>query len=342
MKNFYSFTRDELEKELVAHGFKTIHAKQLFEEVYKSKNIEPQNMSKLNKTLKDFVSGFFAFDLPEIVDKKHSIDGTIKFLLKLWDNNIIETVFMRNQYGNSLCVTTQVGCNMGCSFCASGLYQKQRDLSVDEIVTQVIKMEDELHEKINNVVMMGIGEPFDNYLNVKQFVDIISDDFGLQIGTSKITVSTSGIIPKIMEFSHEKKRVNLAVSLHAPNDTLRNELMKINKKYPIDELMKACIYYNQITNKRITFEYILLEHINDEISHALELARLLKDVKGYVNLIRYNTVSEFSYHGSSEDRAIAFHKTLLSNGVTATLRYEKGSDINAACGQLRSERIKSG
>ena len=250
---------------------------------------------------------------------------------------------MHFHFGESICVSTQVGCNMACSFCASGLLKKKRDLSAGEIVGQVLyvqKILDETEKRIGNVVIMGTGEPFDNYDNVLNFANIINSDHGLAIGARHITISTCGIVPKIKEFSKGKYQYNLAISLHAPNDELRSKLMPINKAYPLDELMEALREYSIDNNRRLTFEYILLHGINDLDEYAVELAKLIKGYNAYVNLIPYNEVDESGYVSSNEKSALHFYDLLMKNGVKATLRSKHGEDIDAACGQLRVKYIK--
>jgi 23S rRNA (adenine2503-C2)-methyltransferase len=335
-----SFSLTELEEYLVAHKFKKFNARQIFEWVYKKQVNDFKQMTNLSKTLRAFLEEHM--EISSFKDQliQTASDGTMKFLFTLSDGNIIETVLMRHNYGNSVCVTTQLGCNIGCSFCASGLQKKKRDLKASEIVGQILAIEAQIKDRVSHVVVMGIGEPFDNYDETMKFIDIINNPYGLEIGARHITISTSGIVPKIKEFAHQDKQVNLAISLHAPNNRLRTELMKINSVYPIRDLIQAVQYYIDKTNRRVTFEYILLDHVNDELSHADELSDLLRGINCYVNLIRYNKVEEFAYEGSNETRANAFHERLLKRGITATLRREKGGDIDAACGQLRSKKIK--
>ncbi len=295
-------------------------------------------MSNLSKKLRIYLEENFSFSNIVVDSHQKSSDGTEKFLFQLEDGNLIETVLMKHNYGNSVCVTTQLGCNIGCTFCASGLEKKKRDLDAFEIVLQVLKVREITNERVSHVVIMGIGEPFDNYDNTMKFIHIINDPYGLEIGARHITVSTSGIVPKIHQFSEETKQVNLAISLHASNDKIRSNIMKINDVYPINEVIDAARKYVLKTHRRITFEYILLDDINDELYHADELSNLLRGINCYVNLIRYNSVKEFSYKGSPEDKAKKFHKRLLDRGIVATLRKEKGNDIDAACGQLRSKK----
>jgi len=339
VEKIYDYKLSDLEEMLVSFDFKKFNARQIFEWIYKKGVLDFEDMSNISKKLKSFLIENFTFSDLEVKTHQISNDGTEKFLFELEDKNLIETVLMRHDYGNSVCVTTQLGCNIGCSFCASGLQKKKRDLSAYEIVLQVLKVAEITKERVSHVVVMGIGEPFDNYDNTMRFIDIINSPFGLEIGARHITVSTSGIVPKIEKFSNEKKQVNLAISLHAPNNEIRSKLMKINKTYPIEQVIKAAKEYVAKTNRRITFEYILLENINDNIAQANELSDLLRGINCYVNLIRYNEVKEFNLQGSNEVRANMFYTKLKSRGINATLRREKGSDIDAACGQLRSKKI---
>jgi 23S rRNA (adenine2503-C2)-methyltransferase len=338
MERIYDYTLSELEELLVGFDFKKFNARQVFEWIYKKNTTDFEKMSNLSKKLRVFLVENFTFSKLGISEHQISSDGTEKFLFELDDHNFIETVLMRHDYGNSVCVTTQLGCNIGCSFCASGLQRKRRDLEAFEIVLQVLKVANITNERVSHVVVMGIGEPFDNYDKTMKFIDIINSPYGLEIGARHITVSTSGIVPKIEQFSLETKQVNLAISLHAPNNEIRTKLMKINKVYPIEEVIRASREYVEKTNRRITFEYILLQHINDELKHANELSDLLRGINCYVNLIRYNDVVEFNLKGSSEERANAFYLKLKARGINTTLRREKGGDIDAACGQLRSKK----
>jgi 23S rRNA (adenine2503-C2)-methyltransferase len=338
--NIYNVTLDELEKQLVDNGFKKFNARQLYEWVYKKKVFDIRQMSNLSKQLRDFLAINMENTQLNVTSHQKSSDGTEKFLFKTEDNNTIETVLMRHDYGNSVCVTTQIGCNIGCSFCASGLHKKKRDLLASEMVQQVLKVEEIVQERISHVVIMGIGEPFDNYQNSMRFIEIINSPYGLEIGARHITISTSGIVDKIKKFADEKLQVNLAISLHASNNMDRSVLMKINNTYNIEDVIEAAKYYVQKTNRRITFEYILLDNMNDSIVKANELSDLLRGINCYVNLIPYNSVKEFQYKGSSIKKAIAFKNQLLKRGINVTLRKEKGADIDAACGQLRSEKME--
>jgi len=340
MHDIFHYSLESLEKRFLAKGFKKYNAKQIFDWIYKKKVRSFEKMTNLSKNLRTYLEAYYSIGSLTVDTRQVSNDGTEKFLFKLSDGNLIETVLMRHNYGNSVCVTTQLGCNIGCSFCASGLEMKRRDLETEEIVLQIMEIERLTNERVSHIVVMGIGEPFDNYENTLGFIDIVNHADGLAIGARHITISTSGIVPKIREFAHIDKQINLAISLHASNNKIRSRIMKINNAYPIEEVIDSAKYYVAQTNRRITFEYILLEHVNDALEHADELSNLLRGINCHVNLIRYNSVAEFFYKGSREDRAQAFNDRLTKRGINSTLRKEQGSDIDAACGQLRSKKQK--
>ncbi len=295
-------------------------------------------MSDLSKDLRNQLNEEFTLDVLKIKEKQVSRDGTIKYLFELLDGSLIESVLMIHDYGRSLCVTSQVGCNMKCTFCASGLLNKQRNLTAGEIVAQIIKVQEDVGQRISHVVVMGTGEPFDNYDNVMDFVRIINHPHGLAIGARHITISTCGLIDGINKYSEEGIQTNLAISLHAPNDEIRNELMPINKVYPMDDLREAVSNYISKTNRRVTFEYILLKDINDDIIYARQLAHYLRGLNAYVNLIPYNSVDEHGYQPSSKEQAEIFKSELLRLHINVTMRKEHGRDIDGACGQLRAKR----
>lgn len=300
-------------------------------------------MNNLSKSLRDKLSENFQITTLKTVIKQSSSDGTIKFLFELHDGYSIETVLMRHDYGNSVCVTTQVGCRIGCTFCASTLGGLKRHLEAGEIVAQVVTVQqalDETDERVSSVVIMGIGEPFDNYDNMMAFLKIINHDKALMIGARHITVSTSGIVPKIYQFADENMQINFAISLHAPNTELRSRLMPINRAYKLDDLMKSVRYYIDKTGRRISFEYGLFGGVNDSVEHAEELADLLKGLKCHVNLIPVNYVPERDYVRTPKDKIFAFEKTLKNRGINVTIRREQGHDIDAACGQLRAKERK--
>ncbi|GAB6927781.1 23S rRNA (adenine(2503)-C(2))-methyltransferase RlmN [Paenibacillus sp. JCM 10914] len=346
--SIYGLTLEQLIAWLDERGHKKFRATQVWESLYRRRVTAFSDMTEVHADCLQLLEENFTLLTLEQHTKQESLDGTVKFLFKLKDGNLIETVLMRHKFGLSVCVTTQVGCNIGCSFCASGLLKKSRDLSAAEIVEQVMQVQLHLDqrgksERVSHLVVMGIGEPFDNYENMSNFIRIIKDHKGLAIGQRHITVSTSGLANKIMEFADSDLGVNLAISLHAPNDEIRTRIMKINKAIPIEKLMAAIDYYLEKTNRRITLEYILLKDVNDQREHALELAELVGDRRNLanVNLIPYNPVDEHSqYQRSTKDSITAFYDTLKKQGISCSVRLEHGTDIDAACGQLRSKQIK--
>lgn len=342
--NIFNYTLDQLKQLAIDHQLKPFVATQIFEWIYKKRVHQFNQMTNISKVNLAWLNDTFSCELLKtsilLTDKK---DDTAKFLFELNDGNKIESVLMKFSYGWSICVTSQVGCNMGCKFCASGLLKKKRNLEAGEIVQQVMSVQAYLDEKypgerITNIVVMGIGEPLDNLENVSRFLDIIKNDYGFGIGSRKVTVSTCGIVPKIMEFAHLQPQVGLAISLHAPNDELRSQIMPINRAFPLNTLMDKIDEYIAFTNRRVTFEYIMLKGVNDQPEHARQLAKLLKDKLCYVNLIPYNPVDENDFQRSKSVKEFA--ALLTSLGITCTTRQEKGTDIDAACGQLRSRNIK--
>lgn len=338
--SIYSLRLDEMKEWLTANGEKAFRAGQIYEWLYEKRVKTFEEMSNLSKGLRDKLEAEFALTTLSTIIKQESKDGTIKFLFQLQDGYSIETVLMRHEYGNSICVTTQVGCRIGCTFCASTLGGLKRHLMAGEIVEQVVKVQqqlDETEERVSSIVIMGIGEPFDNYDAMMSFLKIMNDDKGLNIGARHITVSTSGIVPKIYEFADEGMQINFAVSLHAPNQEARQKLMPIAKAYKLEELMDAVKYYTTKTGRRVTFEYGLMSGQNDTEEVALELARLIKNIKCHVNLIPINYVPERDYIRTSRSKIFAFEKTLKEQGINVTIRREQGADIAAACGQLRAQ-----
>jgi len=347
-QSIYGLTFEQLQTWFTEREQKAFRATQVWDWLYVKRVTSFAEMTNLKKDCIELLEENFDLQTLELHSKQKSQDGTEKFLFKLSDGNLIETVLMRFAYGSSVCVTTQVGCNIGCSFCASGLLSKDRDLTSGEIVQQVMNVQlsmDEASkgERVSHIVVMGIGEPFDNYEHMMNFFRVVNRDRGLAIGARHITVSTSGIIKKIYQFAEENLQVNLAVSLHAPNNELRSRIMKVNKGQPIEKLMEAVDYYIEKTNRRITFEYILLDGVNDKPEHARELVELIKDKKKltYINLIPYNPVDEYiQYKQSKKGSILTFYDILMKNGVQCGVRHEQGSDIDAACGQLRSKQMK--
>ena len=343
MINLYGQEITKLEKLLMDRGQKKYRATQLFTWIYEKKAKTFDEMSDVSKVFREELNRDFCLTLPTIYKKQVSKDGTIKLLLELEDGAKIETALMPYNYGNAVCVTSQVGCNMGCAFCASGLLKKKRNLEVHEIVGQVLVMNSLLEEKgehVSHIVVMGTGEPFDNYDNVMDFIRIVNHPKALAIGARHISVSTCGLVPGIMKYAHEGLQTNLAISLHAPNDEIRNKLMPISKAYPMDKLMEAVKYYEATAGRRVTFEYIMLEGINDTLECAKELVDLVKGTLAYVNLIPYNPVDEHDFKRSNDKNVHKFFSYLMQHGVNTTVRKEFGNDIDAACGQLRAKEMK--
>ena len=345
--SIYGLTLEGLAAWLEERGHKKSRAVQVWDWLYRKRVTAFSGMEDVNRECLELLEEHFVFETMAEHTRQQSKDGTVKFLFKLADGNLIETVLMRHKFGLSVCVTTQVGCNIGCSFCASGLLAKSRDLTGGEIVEQIMKVQlylDSLkqEERVSHIVVMGIGEPFDNFEHMSTFIRVVKDHKGLAIGPRHITVSTSGLAGKIKEFADSDLQTNLAVSLHAPNDELRTRIMKINKAIPIAKLMDAIDYYLDRTNRRITIEYILLKDVNDRIEHALELAELMKDRRQLVNvnLIPYNPVDEHSQYQRTENEDVrAFYDALKKQGISVSVRLEHGADIDAACGQLRSKQM---
>ena len=342
MINLYGLEMKKLQALMVERGQKPFRAVQLYTWIYEKKATSFDEMSDISLHFREELNRDFCLELPKIHTKQVSNDGTIKLLLELEDGYKVETVLMRYNYGNAVCVSSQVGCNMGCSFCSSGILGKQRDLKPHEMVGEVLVINNLLKEegrgeRVTHIVVMGTGEPFDNYDNVMDFIRIVNHQKGLAIGARHITVSTCGLPDKIRKYSLEGLQTNLAISLHAPNDELRNKLMKINKAYPLKEVMEAVKEYENNAGRRVTYEYLLLEGINDTKECALELIDLIKGTFGYVNLIPYNETNKNDYKRSSGNRVHTFLDVLMKHGVKATIRKEFGSDIDAACGQLKAK-----
>ena len=340
MKNILDFTLEELKEWMKENGESAFRAKQIFDWIYKKEVFNFEEMKNISKALIGKLSENFYIGIPEVIDYLSSNeDGTRKILLGLGDGNIIECVIMRYKYGNSICVSTQIGCRMGCKFCASTLEGMVRNLTAGEILSEVLIGQKLLGERISNIVLMGSGEPLDNYDNVVKFLDLVSAEYGLNIGQRHITLSTCGIVPKIYELADKELSVTLALSLHAFSDEKRKEIMPIANKYTIDEILKACQYYIDKTKRRVTFEYALVKDVNDSREEAKSLGKLLKGMLCHVNLIPVNEIKENSFKRSSKKTIEDFSEILKSYGIEVTTRREMGSDINAACGQLRRSYI---
>ena len=342
MDLIYDLTLEDLEKYLTNSGLKPYRARQIFRWLYEKRVKSFAEMSDISKDLQNKLDNDFIIEGPECVRKQESKDGTVKFLFKLKDGSYIESVLMVFDYGLSACLSSQVGCNMGCSFCASGLLKKQRDLSAGEIVLQALYIQrylDEDEKRLDNIVVMGTGEPFDNYDNLMKALSIINSPFGLEIGARHISISTCGLVPMIRRFAEENVQYNLAISLHAANDELRNKLMPVNKAYGLEELMDAVTYYSTLNNRRITFEYLLIAGVNDSVKDADDLSKYLKGKNAYINLIPYNEVKENPYRSTSPEETLDFYDMLKKRGIAVTLRQKRGTDIDAACGQLRAKEM---
>ena len=341
MNRIYSYSLEELTKIMLAMGQSAYRGKQIFSWLYKKRVKSFDEMNDISLSFREELKKNFDFFLPTIDVMEKSKDGTIKCLFKLRDGERVGGVLMHYVYGYSVCVSSQVGCNMSCAFCASGLLKKKRNLTPDEMLGQVLAFDEILRKDGNHVthcVVMGTGEPFDNYDNVLSFIRILNSPFALDIGARHITVSTCGVVPSILRFGKEGLQVNLAISLHAPTNELRDKLMPINKAYPLEKLIPAIIQYGNDSNgRRVTFEYILIKGVNDSIEDAKKLERLIRPTFGYVNLIPYNPVVENGYERADDESVTLFHNYLLSKKVKSTIRKEFGSDIDAACGQLRAK-----
>ena len=339
MKNIKEYNLDELQEELVALGEKKYRAEQIFKWLYVDKVKEFDEMTNLSIELREKLKQNYTMCNFNIIKKQESSDGTKKYLFDVLDGNAIETVLMKYHYGKTICVSSQIGCKMGCKFCASTGIKFVRSLTSGEIVEQILAVEQDIGDKISNIVFMGIGEPFDNYENVMKAIKIINNQKGLNIGARHISISTSGLVPMIYKFADEELQCTLSISLHATNDEKRSSMMPINNRYNIKELMKACRYYIEKTNKRISFEYALAKDNNDNLDDAKELVKLLKGMLCHVNLIPINKIENGAFSKSSNENIIKFRDYLNEKGIVATIRRELGSDIDAACGQLRRKNL---
>ena len=339
MKNIKDYNLEELKKEMIELGEKPFRAEQIFKWVHQEKVKTFEEMTNLSLELRKKLEENYTMCNYKILKKQESKDGTIKYLFDVLDGNAIETVLMRYHHGNSICVSSQIGCKMGCKFCASTGINFIRSLTSGEIVEQIIAVEQDTGEKISNIVFMGIGEPFDNYDNVVNAIRIINNPKGLNIGARHISISTSGIVPKIYQLAEENIQCTLSISLHATSNEKRSSMMPVNNAYPLEELMKACKEYIKKTNKRISFEYALAKDNNDNLQDAKELVKLLKGMLCHVNLIPINKIENGKFDKSSNENIMKFRDYLNDHGIVATIRRELGSDIDAACGQLRRKEL---
>ena len=342
MKNIKDYNLDKLKEELINLGEKAFRAEQIFKWLYVEKVKSFDEMTNISIELREKLKENYTICNYKIIRKQESSDGTKKYLFEIDDDgNAIETVLMQYHHGKTICVSSQIGCKMGCKFCASTGIKFVRSLSSGEIVQQLIAIEQDIEDKISNIVFMGIGEPLDNYDNVINAIRIINNPKGLNIGARHISVSTSGLVPKIYDLAKESIQCTLSISLHATNNEKRSSMMPVNNVYPIEELIKACKEYIKITNRRISFEYALAKDNNDNLDDAKELVKLLKGMLCHVNLIPINKIENGKYTKSSNENIMKFRDYLNDHGIVATIRRELGSDIDAACGQLRRKNLKS-
>lgn len=340
MKNIKDYNLEELKKELQSMDEKTFRAEQIFKWLYQEKVRSFDEMTNLSLDLRNKLKQNYTICNYNILKKQESKDGTIKYLFDVLDGNAIETVLMSYHHGYSICVSSQIGCKMGCKFCASTGINFIRSLTSGEIVEQIIAVEQDQNIRISNVVFMGIGEPLDNYDNVVNAIHIINNPKGLNIGARHISVSTSGLVSKIYQLADENIQCTLSISLHATNNEKRSGMMPVNNAYPIEELIQACKDYIAKTNRRISFEYALAKDSNDNLDDAKELVKLLKGMLCHVNLIPINKIENGQYSKSTNENIMRFRDYLNDHGIVATIRRELGSDIDAACGQLRRKNLK--
>ena len=341
MKNIKEYSLEELKQELIALGEKPYRAEQIFTWLYQEKVKSFEEMTNLSLALREKLEQNYTMCNFQILKKQESSDGTKKYLFDVLDGNAIETVLMQYHHGKTICVSSQIGCKMGCKFCASTGIAFVRNLTAGEIVEQVLAVEQDIGEHISNIVFMGIGEPFDNYDNVMKAIRIINHPKGLNIGARHISVSTSGIVPRIFDFAEEELQCTLSISLHATSNEKRSAMMPVNQAYPLEELMEACRNYIAKTNKRISFEYALAKDNNDNLEDAKQLVHLLKGMLCHVNLIPINKIENGKFVKSSNENIIRFRDFLNEHGIVATIRRELGSDIDAACGQLRRKNLQN-
>ena len=339
MKNIKNYNLDELKQELINLGEKPFRAEQIFKWIFEENVTSFDEMTNISLELREKIKKEYTLCIFNIIKKQVASDGTIKYLFDVLDGNAIETVLMKYHHGYSICVSSQIGCKMGCKFCASTGIAFIRSLTSGEIVEQLLAVERDEKIKISNVVFMGIGEPLDNYENVVNAIRIINNQKGINIGARHISVSTSGLVPKIYKLAEENIQCTLSISLHATTDEQRSKMMPVNNLYNIEELLQACKDYIAKTNRRISFEYALAKENNDNLEDAKRLVKLLKGMNCHVNLIPINKIENGSFDKSSNENIMKFRDYLNNHGIVATIRRELGSDIDAACGQLRRKNL---
>ena len=341
MKNIKDYNLEELKKEFTEMNEKPFRAEQVFKWIYEAKVTSFDEMTNLSLELREKLKQNYTICNFKILRKQESSDGTKKYLFDILDGNAIETVLMSYHHGYTICVSSQVGCKMGCKFCASTGIKFVRSLTSGEIVEQILAVERDNQIRISNVVFMGIGEPLDNYDNVVNAIKIINNQKGINIGARHISISTSGLVPKIYKLAEENIQCTLSISLHATTNEKRSSMMPVNNSYPIEELLQACRDYIDKTNRRISFEYALAKDNNDNLEDAKKLVKLLKGMICHVNLIPINKIENGAYSKSSNENIMKFRDYLNDHGIVATIRRELGSDIDAACGQLRRKNLSS-
>ena len=340
-KDLKSMTLEEVTEEMAALGEKSFRAKQIFDWMHVKLAESFDDMSSLSKELRQKLKDHFSLTCLKVAEERISkVDGTRKYLLVLEDGNVIESVWMQYHHGNSVCISSQAGCRMGCRFCASTLDGLERNLRPSEMLDQIYRIQSITGERVSNVVVMGSGEPMDNYDNVVRFLRLISHEKGLNISQRNLTISTCGIVPGIRRFAEEGLAVTLALSLHAPNDEVRKTLMPVANSYKLKDVLEACHYYYEKTGRRLTFEYSLVRGVNDNPEEARALSRLIKDQHGHVNLIPVNPIKERDYVQSGQKAIRDFKNLLEKNGINVTIRREMGRDIGGACGQLRKSYME--
>ncbi len=338
-KNIKDYNLDDLKNLMLEIGEKPYRAEQIFQWIFKENVTSFDDMTNLSKELRDKLKENFDLHVFNIITKQESKDGTKKYLFDVLDGNAIESVLMEYKHGKTICVSTQIGCKMGCKFCASTGVPFIRNLTAGEIVEQLLAIERDENIKISNLVFMGIGEPLDNYDNVMQAIKLLNNQKGINMGARHISLSTSGLVPKIYKLADENLQCTLSISLHAASDEKRSSMMPVNDVYNIEKLMEACKYYIEKTNRRISFEYALAKENNDNLDDAKELVKLLKGILCHVNLIPINKIENGKFAKSTNENIIKFRDYLNSKGIVATIRRELGSDIDAACGQLRKKEV---
>ncbi len=336
-----SLTREELTAQIKDMGVPAFRAAQIYQWLHEKQAVSFHEMTNLPSELRGQLEEKYALVVLRPVDVKISaIDGTRKYLFGLPDGNVIESVLMKYKHGNSVCISSQAGCRMGCRFCASAIGGLARSLRTSEMLEQVYRIQKDIGERISNVVMMGSGEPLDNYDNTLRFIHMVTDEWGLNISQRSITVSTCGLVPEMRRLAEEKLQITLALSLHAPDDETRRKLMPVANKYSLKEVLEACHMYFETTGRRVTFEYSLVRGVNDNLEEAKALVRLIRDQHGHVNLIPVNPVREREFVQSSAGAVTAFKNYLEKNGINVTIRREMGRDIQGACGQLRRSYLE--